>query len=306
MLFFFFFQRIFVFQNTTLKFFSFLRKRKILVFKLEIQYIQNTSKTNMKCTNKNTTIEVPSMESDEMSQITFMMEQSCSIVNEMQSEELKPEQKKEIVQMAEDKEGGIETGINSLTVIGDALGNVEVLRKMMIEVLQKKLSTVSKKLLESVKDPERREELEKEVIVSNGCDVPNLNGDQVKQLEEWTGLECGEILFDSTVDNWSKETTVFNERILGKKQLSFLIEDEDGEKFGYYLNTEVIEKYGYYQETDSKSFKFNLQSKNEKNQSHCYQSEDTFDYHGIENALCGKPGYMHFFTPKRILVIQMK
>ena len=59
------------------------------------------------------------MESDEMSQITFMMEQSCSIVNEMQSEELKPEQKKEIVQMAEDKEGGIEMGINSLTVIGD-------------------------------------------------------------------------------------------------------------------------------------------------------------------------------------------
>ena len=204
MLFFFFFQEFLFLKNTTLKFFSFLRKRKILVFKLEIQYIQNTSKTNMKCTNKNTTIEVPSMESDEMSQITFMMEQSCSIVNEMQSEELKPEQKKEIVQMAEDKEGGIEMGINSLTIIGDALGNVEVLRKMMIEVLQKKLSTVSKKLLESVKDPERREELEKEVIVSNGCDVPNLNGDQVKQLEEWTGLECGEILFDSNADNWSR------------------------------------------------------------------------------------------------------
>ena len=214
-----------------------------MVFKLEIQYSQNTSKTNMKCTNKNTTIEVPSMESDEMSQITFMMEQSCSIVNEMQSEELKPEQKKEIVQMAEDKEGGIEMGINSLTVIGDVLGNVEGLRKMMIEELQKKLSTVSKKLLESVKDPERREELEKEVIVSNGCDVPNLNGDQVKQLEEWTGLECGEILFDSTVDDWAMRTSVFDERIIGRKQLIFLIEDEDGEKFGYYLNTEVIEKY---------------------------------------------------------------
>ena len=153
-----------------------------MVFKLEIQYIQNTSKTNMKCTNKNTTIEVPSMESDEMSQITFMMEQSCSIVNEMQSEELKPEQKKEIIQMAEDKERerGIEMGMNSLTVIGYVLKNVEVLREMMVEVLQKKLSKISKKLIQIVQDEDRKFELEKEVIVSNSCDVPNLNGDQVK------------------------------------------------------------------------------------------------------------------------------
>ena len=39
-----------------------------------------------------------------------------------------------------------------------------------------------------------------------------------------------------------------------------------------------------------------------KNESHCYQYEDRFEYHGIENALCGK----RHFTPKRILVIQMK
>ena len=42
---------------------------------------------------------------------------------------------------------------------------------------------------------------------------------------------------------------------------------------------------------------------NYKNESRCYQSEYNFDYHGIENALCGKYEY---FTPKRILVIQMK
>ena len=34
-----------------------------------------------------------------------------------------------------------------------------------------------------------------------------------------------------------------------------------------------------------------LFKENEKNQSHCYQSEDWFDYHGIENALCGKIGF---------------
>ena len=48
---------------------------------------------------------------------------------------------------------------------------------------------------------------------------------------------------------------------------------------------------------------------NWKNNSLCEQNEDRFDYHGIEKALCGKEpiaiGWM-FFTPKRILVIQMK
>ena len=173
-----------------------------------------------------------------------------------------------------------------------------------------------------------------------------LSVEQIKQLEEWTGLKCTDIVFDSNVDNWSEGTSVFNERIIGKKQLVFLIEDEDEEKFGYYLNTEVIEKYDDWIETDNKSFEFNLESngrlehpmkfeikdlkvggyglyeksswflialgdiglykENNKNESLCGQNEDKFDYHGIENALCGKIYYPDKFTPKRILVIQMK
>ena len=72
----------------------------------------------------------------------------------------------------------------------------------------------------------------------------HLSANEKNQLEEWTGLKCSDIVFDSDVDNWSVRTSVFNERIIGKKQLVFLIEDKDeGEKFGYYLNTEVVEKY---------------------------------------------------------------
>ena len=148
-----------------------------------------------------------------------------------------------------------------------------------------------------------------------------------------------------------------NERTIGRKQLAFLIEEEGGgEKFGYYLNTEVIEKrdeYGFYKltETDNNSFLFNLESngsleipmifeiidteygvyklwdksdayfiwlgniwlmkENNKNEPYCCQDDKRFEYHGIENALCGKEperplfGGM-IFTPKRILVIQMK
>ena len=87
-----------------------------------------------------------------------------------------------------------------------------------------------------------------------------INEEEQKQLEEWTSLKCTDIVFDSDVDNWSPYTTVLNERIIGKKQLVFLIEDEDGEIFGYYLNTQVVEKYYDCQETDDKSFHFNLQS----------------------------------------------
>ena len=67
----------------------------------------------------------------------------------------------------------------------------------------------------------------------------NLDYEEMKQLEEWTSLKCTDVLFDSFTDNWSENITDFDERINGKKQILFLIEDEDREKFGYYLNTKV-------------------------------------------------------------------
>ena len=69
-------------------------------------------------------------------------------------------------------------------------------------------------------------------------------------------------MFNSEIDNWDTNTSVFNERIIGRKQLLFLIEHENGEIFGYYHNTEIIEKYSYLkrQITDDKTFDFNLRS----------------------------------------------
>ena len=171
-------------------------------------------------------------------------------------------------------------------------------------------------------------QLKKEDIWRVVCD---LSDKQKKQLEEWTGLKCSGIVFDSNIDDWNTNTSEFNERIIGKKQLIFLIEDEDGEKFGYYLNTKMIERY-YWNETDNKSFEFNLQSngrlqnpmkfeikhlewggymlfektsvgfislgdiylkkENKKNKSHYWHREENFNYHGIENALCRKTGLL--------------
>ena len=147
-------------------------------------------------------------------------------------------------------------------------------------------------------------------------------------LEKFTGLKIDDILFDSKIDNWSNHRSVFNERIIGKKQLIFLIVDEDGEKFGYYLNTQIEEEYYLPKETDNKSFQFNIQSngrleksikckikdteygsynlsernklclirigniylyKQEKKEySYCWYKDKAFNYHKKKTALCGK------------------
>ena len=43
-----------------------------------------------------------------------------------------------------------------------------------------------------------------------------------------------------------------------------MIEDEDNEKFGCYINTEIEEYFYDYVETDNQSFVFNLQSQNNR------------------------------------------
>ena len=87
-----------------------------------------------------------------------------------------------------------------------------------------------------------------------------LKGKETMQIEEWTGLYCGEILFDSEIDNWKKNESVFDERIKGRKQLLFIIEDEYHEQFGYYLNTKVNNKY-----TPQKYPNFQEKPKSQKN-----------------------------------------
>ena len=84
---------------------------------------------------------------------------------------------------------------------------------------------------------------------------------EINQLENWTQLKCKEILFDSIIDNWYQCSSTFISKIIGKDKLAFLNEDIDGEKFGYYLDTEVKEEYEKGNETNSNSFLFNLNSK---------------------------------------------
>ncbi|BFU25791.1 trichohyalin, putative [Entamoeba histolytica] len=165
----------------------------------------------------------------------------------------------------------------------------------------------------------------------------------IKQLEELTEKRINNILFDSDKDNWNKNTSVFNQKIMNKEHIIIIIEDEDGNKFGGYVNSKIdkVDDYIY----DSKSFLFSLESngriegmkkfdikepqhafilfnqsdnylfgfgcygdiavykENNKTKSSCFQR--SFEYEGILNALCGKQ-HPEGFTPKRIIVIEMK
>ena len=220
-------------------------------------------------------------------------------------------------------------------------------KKEKLKLIEEKMKNLEKEKMEIEKEFEILSKPLKEYLPDERY---NLNIQQKKQLEEWTSLKCGNIVFDSNIDDWSENTSVFNEKIIGRKQLTILIEDEEGEKFGYYLNTQVVEEYEAKQETNFKTFKFNFQSKNNrllgpmkyeikelkyggivlfekskkflirsgniflfkennKNKSYYFIDVYFFDYHGIKNALCGKEANkdgLIFFTPKRILVIQMK
>ncbi|BFU19253.1 predicted protein [Entamoeba histolytica] len=167
--------------------------------------------------------------------------------------------------------------------------------------------------------------------------------EEMLQIEEWTNRKVGNILFDSNKDDWNKSTSVFYQRIMNKEHIIIIIEDEDGNKFGGYVN-EKIDEVGYIK--DSKSFLFSLESNgrldgmmkfdiikqpqhafilfsksddclfnfgyygdicvhkaNYKTTSSCKQY--SFQYKGISNVLCGKE-YPNRFTPKRIIVIEMK
>ena len=91
-----------------------------------------------------------------------------------------------------------------------------------------------------------------------------LSKEEKKLLEEWTQLTCSEIIFDTTIHDWSINTSLFDEMIMNKSQLLFVITESSGEKFGYYLSTPITHymsaKVGKH-ETNSQSFLFNIESK---------------------------------------------
>ncbi|EMH74860.1 hypothetical protein EHI8A_058560 [Entamoeba histolytica HM-1:IMSS-B] len=83
--------------------------------------------------------------------------------------------------------------------------------------------------------------------------------EEMNKIEEWTNRKVGNILFNSDIDDWNKDTSSLQERILYNNQLIIIIEDSKGNKFGGYINS-VINRVGSYIK-DSKSFLFFIRNK---------------------------------------------
>ena len=175
---------------------------------------------------------------------------------------------------------------------------------------------------------------------NNTFSSPLLEENEKKQIEQWTKKKYGEIIFDSEKDDWNSHFPL-NEKIMNKSNLVFVIEDENNNKFGGYLN-EKIDKIceGFWNSniSDSNAFVFSLQSNGRLNGMMKFGVKDVsktfllwsgkydelfqfgsdivlykqskkisfcnqkkYDYHGLVNALCGEIK----FNPKRFNVIQL-
>ena len=105
---------------------------------------------------------------------------------------------------------------------------------------------------------------DRRIIARKRCKLPfiqryNLDLNEIKQLEEWTKLKCSEVIFDSDIDNWSKDTSVFDEKLLCKRNFALIVEDTKNNKFGYYFDG-YIDRLNRWTPPGPNTFLFSLQS----------------------------------------------
>ena len=73
----------------------------------------------------------------------------------------------------------------------------------------------------------------------NKSDEIDLQGHEIQQLQNWTHMKVGKVLFDSERNNWEESTSEFDELIMNKEKLLFLLDDTEGNKFGGYIHTKI-------------------------------------------------------------------
>ena len=83
---------------------------------------------------------------------------------------------------------------------------------------------------------------------------------EMNKLEEWTNKKCSEVIFDSNKDDWSQNTSVFDDRVMNKSNLMFVIEDTNNNKFGGYITATINKCDNSNYIHDSNAFVFSLKS----------------------------------------------
>ena len=166
--------------------------------------------------------------------------------------------------------------------------------------------------------------------------------ESIKFIEDWTRKKIISIVFDSDEDNWETGKE-FSQYIIGKSNLLFMIDDEQNNRFGGYINSKITESDKFIH--DDNAFIFSLRSNgrlskptqfkiknpedafisitdhdryifafgggydikldSKKTANYANSNPSSYDFRGHEDALYGKI-YPNRFTPKRWVVYQMK
>ena len=121
------------------------------------------------------------------------------------------------------------------------------------ELERQKLKEKKEQEEKQKRQKKEQEEKQRKIIFE---ELKQNRSNELNQLEDWTGLQCNDLLFDSNIHDWSKNNSDFSSRIKGHRNVCILIEDTNGNIFGGYCSKEIgIDKYHF----DSKSFVFSLQ-----------------------------------------------
>ena len=125
-------------------------------------------------------------------------------------------QMNDLLTMMKEIEISKETDENESYIQTELFKNTEEMKKMKEEI-EKTTRATEQMTIELNQRRKRYDELKN----------PKVSFLEFEQLEKWTSKCFGEIIFDSKKHCWKEEKSVFNEKIIGKKQLLFLIEEED-------------------------------------------------------------------------------
>ena len=61
----------------------------------------------------------------------------------------------------------------------------------------------------------------------------------MKTIEDWTGLKTQKLIFDSNIDKWDINTSEFDKKIMYRNKLIIMIESENDDLFGVYIDAKI-------------------------------------------------------------------
>ena len=92
--------------------------------------------------------------------------------------------------------------------------------------------------------------------------------------EEWRNKKCLEVLFDTERNGYPKDnTTIFEDKVKGKGNLIFVIEDTNNNKFGGYVNSTIDKIDSFIRDANSYLQFMDLVSVVEKVSEFCYSEQ---------------------------------